>query len=471
MILEELAASSAGWARRTSTGGHPVFDANRLGHPCNHLCSQLRSVSITVSVVIPSWNSCDSLLATLHTIERSSLNRLAPSRLQVIVCDDGSTDGTVDRVRRAGIALNLELLSLTHRGQSYSINSGVAHADGDVLVICDSDMLLGCGALDELVSRVERDSATIPFGFRSDISAHEYPADAGALWELMHREALSRDTRFHFHMPTLTTNLMIATEWTTALEAGRSFVDCEGSVWRRHRFLFGALFAVTRDRFLAIGGMPTILPRWGFQDTLVAARLEAADGFLLPVLAAHGHHVAHAIRHPDQWFQYHRNRLGYDQLLATPMDRLPWSVPKDCSQIAIESPRASSTHAHEFPSLDIRETANTRFALGLWDDCLALDREVLLAHELSQCLFRAAQYDELIAHNEPTFWQAVALGRAGANRHARKILSSAASRDPVADYVAGASPAELEYLINQYDRAGLDDVADLHREARALMDP
>lgn len=470
MNLEETAAKSDGWMRRGGVSAKRPFDAGQLGHPCDHQCAGLRSSGTTATVIIPTWNSADSLPLTLRSLECSSFNRHAATRLQVMVCDDGSTDDTVVRIQQSEVSLNVDVLELDHRGQSYSINSGLERAEGDVVVVCDSDMLLGCGAVDELVSRVERDRDAVPFGFRSDIDPEDCPVDNAGLWAVIHHEALSRDNRFRFHMPTLTTNMMLATTWTSALDGGRTFVDCEGSIWRRHRFLFGALFAVDRERFRSIGGMPTILPRWGYQDTLVAARLEAEGGYVLPVLAAHGHHVAHDIRHADQWFQYRRNRLGYDYLLGTSLDRLPWSVPLASQRSGVTSTHTACTEPRNLPALAISETANVRYVLGQWDACLTHDRDVLPAYELAECLYRLSRFDELLSLPEPSFWQAVVLRQIGAEVHATRTLAEATTHDPVAAYIADASRAELAYLIGQYDTQGLNDAAELHREAFALLD-
>lgn len=472
--LVDVAMDSPGWASRIAPLGDP-FDANRLGHPCEHRCTETRSRT-TVSVLIPTWNSADSLITTLGGIELSSLNRHAGHRLQVLVCDDGSQDNTMERVARTPLDLNVDLLTLEHWGQSYSINSGLDRADGDVVVVCDSDMLLGCGALDELVIRVESDRAAVPFGFRSDIRPNAGHGDRDSLWDLMHREALSRDNRFWFHMPTLVTNMMLATSWTSALDYGRELIDCEGSVWRRHRFLFGALFAVDRDRFRAVGGMPTSIPRWGYQDTLIAARLEADGGYVMPVAAAHGHHLGHDIRHPDQWFQYDRNHLGYRHLLNCPLDDLPWHGP------APRSSRSESRVLHRATGLGapdgasgpvgapIPETAAVRYALGQWKAALDAGAGSLPTAAVAECLFRLERFDELTAMEQPSFWQALAHSRDGAPSAAAAALTvAAASDDQVAAYVASASYAELTYLAGQYDAQGLVELATLHREARSLQ--
>ncbi|MGH4013819.1 MAG: hypothetical protein ACRDSL_07775 [Pseudonocardiaceae bacterium] len=117
----------------------------------------------------------------------------------------------------------------------------------------------------------------------------------------------------------------------------------------------------------------------------------------------------------------------------------------------------------------ISETASIRYVLGQWDACLTHDRDILPAPELAECLFRISRFDELISLPELSFWQAVVLHQIGAEARATSTLTEATSHDPVAAYVAGASRAELAYLIDQYDAHGLSEAAELHREALALL--
>jgi len=88
-----------------------------------------------VSVITPAYNRAGFIDQTI----RSALDQTWPN-IQLIVVDDGSTDGTLERVAAYGSQLTL----LTHdghanRGQSASINLGLRHATGKYLAILDSD--------------------------------------------------------------------------------------------------------------------------------------------------------------------------------------------------------------------------------------------------------------------------------------------------------------------------------------------
>ena len=100
---------------------------------------QLREKPLTVSVVMPTYNRAGILRRALS----SALAQSYPA-LEVIVSDDGSTDGTEAMIREE-FARELEegLLRYVRRaecgGSSAARNSGLAEARGDVVAYLDSD--------------------------------------------------------------------------------------------------------------------------------------------------------------------------------------------------------------------------------------------------------------------------------------------------------------------------------------------
>jgi glycosyltransferase involved in cell wall biosynthesis len=469
VTLAQAAARCPGWrnAIAPDLAAEELFAFPFLGHPVEHLCNELRSSTLTASLLIPTWNSLPSLRACLASLEKSNLNRLAQDRLQVVVCDDGSTDGTWDELTGRLYSLNLLALRLDHRGQSLALNAGLTAAQGDVVIVCDSDMILGCGALDEMLARHERWPAAACFGFRADIDPERLPLTDSALADMMHTEALTGDNRVSFHQPSLVTNMLASCGWLAQLDSGRYLLDCEGSEWRRHRFLYGCLFSAPRQLFEAVGGMPDGLPRWGYQDTLIAAAFEAQGSFLLPVVSATAHHISHPLRHSDQWFQYRRNRLAYDFILDADGPERWWHRRGPRSRVLDRhSCVGVSTSASE-PRL-VRTDNSLSYFLGLWERFLDQSPAV---HPLrrAECLFRTGRYDELIASETDSFWRSAALAAIGRTEQARVCLKRAVDQDQVAEYVSTSSAAELHRLAGHHREQGLADIATYYDIAAEML--
>ena len=100
---------------------------------------------MNVSVVIPSFNAERFIAQTI----RSVLNQTHPAH-EIIVVDDGSSDGTAEVVRRFGTAVTL--IEPGHGGASRARNYGAALASGDALMFLDADDVLGPDVLRHLVA-------------------------------------------------------------------------------------------------------------------------------------------------------------------------------------------------------------------------------------------------------------------------------------------------------------------------------
>jgi glycosyltransferase involved in cell wall biosynthesis len=107
---------------------------------------------IRISIIVPTFNQGQYIEATL----RSVLDQDYPG-LELIVMDAGSTDGTLEILRRHSDRL-AHWESAPDRGQSHAINKGLARATGDVWSYLNSDDLLCPGSL-ERVARIFKDPA------------------------------------------------------------------------------------------------------------------------------------------------------------------------------------------------------------------------------------------------------------------------------------------------------------------------
>lgn len=90
---------------------------------------------VRLSVVVPVYNEARTVEQLLHKV------REVPLQLEVIVVDDGSTDGTRDILPRLeGTLIDTLVLHETNRGKGAALRTGFQHATGDVVVVQDADM-------------------------------------------------------------------------------------------------------------------------------------------------------------------------------------------------------------------------------------------------------------------------------------------------------------------------------------------
>ncbi len=86
-----------------------------------------------VSVIVPAYNEAANIAATVRSLVASDY-----PRLEVVVVDDGSTDGTaaiVERLRLPGVFV----LRQENAGKPAALNTGIRYARGELLVLVDGD--------------------------------------------------------------------------------------------------------------------------------------------------------------------------------------------------------------------------------------------------------------------------------------------------------------------------------------------
>lgn len=91
-----------------------------------------------ISVVTPTYNRKEMLVRHLEALNRQSLD---PSEFEVIVSDDGSTDGTKEAVERFAARYTLRYYSQSNRGLAATRNLGLKHAAHDLILFLDDDVI------------------------------------------------------------------------------------------------------------------------------------------------------------------------------------------------------------------------------------------------------------------------------------------------------------------------------------------
>lgn len=102
----------------------------------------------TVSIIIPIFNAEKTLEKTLESIANQTY-----TNLQVILVDDGSTDGSGPICRKySSEDGRFSLIRQKNSGVSAARNTGIQAADGTYLVFADSDDILPPDSVENLVS-------------------------------------------------------------------------------------------------------------------------------------------------------------------------------------------------------------------------------------------------------------------------------------------------------------------------------
>ena len=102
--------------------------------------------SATISVIIPLYNKQREIGDTLHSVLAQTLQ---PT--EIVVVDDGSTDGSAGAVRAIASPL-VKLVTQANAGVCAARNRAIAESTGDLIALLDADDTWEPGFLEEIAS-------------------------------------------------------------------------------------------------------------------------------------------------------------------------------------------------------------------------------------------------------------------------------------------------------------------------------
>ena len=129
-----------------------------------------------LSAVIPVYNELDTWRKLLARVENVSLPDIGR---QIILVDDGSTDGTGEQLREfadacgdqnrrpgAGEVFHKVVFHDRNRGKGAALRTGFASADGDMVVVQDADLEYDPNDYPRLLAPLLRGEADVVYGTR-----------------------------------------------------------------------------------------------------------------------------------------------------------------------------------------------------------------------------------------------------------------------------------------------------------------
>jgi glycosyltransferase involved in cell wall biosynthesis len=136
-----------------------------------------------VSFLVPAYNEAATIVGVLDAVWALDLDK------QIVVVDDGSTDGTGDLAERWGDGRDaVVLVRQDNRGKGAAVRAAIPHVDGEIAVIQDADLEYDPADVPVLIQPIERGVADVVFGSR--LSGGR-PQRAYLFWHLLGNRFLS----------------------------------------------------------------------------------------------------------------------------------------------------------------------------------------------------------------------------------------------------------------------------------------
>jgi len=115
---------------------------------------------VKVSIIIPVYNEAATIRAVLERVRTSPIDK------EIVVVDDGSTDGSRQILQQETAADTRVFLHAANRGKGAAIRTGLQHALGDYVLIQDADLEYDPGEYVTLLRPILQGKATVVYGSR-----------------------------------------------------------------------------------------------------------------------------------------------------------------------------------------------------------------------------------------------------------------------------------------------------------------
>lgn len=112
-----------------------------------------------ISVVVPVYNGGDLIVGALRALDAQSID---PARYEVIVVDDGSTDGTPERCDTVATHMRVPttiVRQAVNGGPAAARNAGIARAQGRLIAFTDADCEVAPDWLERALARFAADDS------------------------------------------------------------------------------------------------------------------------------------------------------------------------------------------------------------------------------------------------------------------------------------------------------------------------
>lgn len=237
-------------------------------------CEPRKENSMKASIVILAYNQQEIIEACLTSLSRQYLQE--GDGFEVILVDNGSTDGTGEMIHQLAVNYPLTYKYIPETAESSraaSRNQGIVSASGDIVIFLDGDQIPGPGFVAEhlRVHKFAEDKLVI--GFRRYLEQGAIAGGRGkALFEAGSLPPFEEDERF----------------WLM-----ERFSENAGSLRTAWHLFFSCNISVRRERLIEAGMFNDGFVGWGLEDSELGYRLEQGGGsfiFNKNALAYHVHH-------------------------------------------------------------------------------------------------------------------------------------------------------------------------------------
>ncbi len=186
-----------------------------MNKPCEKRSQHIEKKEIFISCVVPVYNEETNI--PLFIPELHAFLKKITQHFEIIIVDDGSKDGTIQKIRELPSELKIKLLGFSRNfGKEIALTAGLDHASGEIIILIDADfqhpieviqvflqkwgegydMVYGIRKNRDNESRLKRNFAGLFYWIMGKITKINIPNNAGD-FRLMDRKVVDSLNTFH----------------------------------------------------------------------------------------------------------------------------------------------------------------------------------------------------------------------------------------------------------------------------------
>lgn len=117
-----------------------------------------------LSIVMPVFNEKKTISEIIKRVKNA---RIQGFEKEIIIVDDGSSDGTQGKIRNSIRGSNIKYLEhKKNQGKGAAVRTGISKATGDYIIIQDADLEYNPNDIERLTIPISRNSAKVIYGTR-----------------------------------------------------------------------------------------------------------------------------------------------------------------------------------------------------------------------------------------------------------------------------------------------------------------
>jgi len=280
-----------------------------------------------VSIIIPCFNSGETFIKTLFSIDKQNLPADYLKKLDVILVDDGSSVPVrkILEERKPRFKFNYRVICLSpNMGLANARNAGVSLAENEIIIFLDSDIVLADNYLLEHCLRNLLIPNAIFVSFKENVNLNDERISSEVINQGLKTPRIYNDSRVRKVLERNTPGLYevsgrIALEvlsqssYFKELGNGRTL-----GVYDLSSMIVGHNMSCRRENILKVNGFSGEFKGWGMEDSYFGAKMIAEGNFVIPVISTGVYHLDHPPRSGSDSRKSHElqdNLKRYDKLI------------------------------------------------------------------------------------------------------------------------------------------------------------